>query len=98
MGVASRSLPAEEVLPAAMELARDMAVNAAPLSMGITKKLLWESTLLTPEQVEHRETELHHHLMGKPDAIEGVMAFLQRRSPEWKLRVSRDWPRRWPTG
>jgi enoyl-CoA hydratase/carnithine racemase len=95
MGIASRSLPAEEVLPAALELARDMAVNAAPLSMGITKKLLWESSLLTPEQVEHRETELHHHLMGKPDAIEGVMAYIERRPPNWQQTVSRDWPE-WP--
>lgn len=95
MGIASRSLPAEEVLPAALELARDMAVNAAPLSMGITKKLLWESLGLTPTQVEHRETQLHHHLMGKSDAIEGVMAYLERRAPQWKQSVSQDWPE-WP--
>ncbi|MCP5045279.1 MAG: enoyl-CoA delta isomerase 1, partial [bacterium] len=41
------------------------------------------------------ETQLHHHLMGKPDAIEGPTAFLERRKPEWKLTVSRDWPD-WP--
>ena len=33
--------------------------------------------------------------MGKSDAIEGPMAFLERRTPEWKLTVNEDWPE-WP--
>jgi enoyl-CoA hydratase/carnithine racemase len=35
MGLATRALPAEEVLPAALERARDIAVNAAPVSVAI---------------------------------------------------------------
>jgi hypothetical protein len=31
--------------------------------------------------------------MGQPDALEGVMSFLERRPPRWQLRVSRDWPK-----
>jgi len=30
--------------------------------------------------------------MGQPDALEGVMAFLERRPPSWSLAVPRDWP------
>jgi len=33
--------------------------------------------------------------MGRADAIEGVMAWLERRTPEWKLSVNDDWPE-WP--
>ena len=95
MGLAGRSLPAEQVLPAALEMARDIAINTAPLSVAITKRLLWESPNLTAAQVGHRETELHHHLMGRVDAIEGVRAWLERRPPEWKLSVNDDWPS-WP--
>ncbi|HUT79404.1 MAG TPA: enoyl-CoA hydratase-related protein, partial [Polyangia bacterium] len=40
-GVATRSFPKDEVLPAAMDLARDIAVNAAPLPVAISKRLLW---------------------------------------------------------
>jgi enoyl-CoA hydratase/carnithine racemase len=50
---------------------------------------------LTPAQVERRETELHRHLMGMADAVEGPVAWLERRRPEWKGRVGGDWPR-WP--
>jgi len=95
LGFANHVLPADEVLPAALEFARDIADNAAPLSVAITKKLLWESPGLSPEDVERKETALHHVLMGAPDAIEGGVAYVERRKPEWKLRVSRDWPD-WP--
>lgn len=95
MGIASRALPAHEVLPAALEIARDIAINTAPLSVGITKRLLWESLTLTRAEVGRQETELHHHLMGRSDALEGVVAWLERRPPQWKLSVNNDWPE-WP--
>jgi len=95
LGVASRVLPAAEVLPASLELARDVAVNAAPLSVAVSKRLLWEAPMLTPEQVEAKETQLHLHLLSRPDAVEGPVAFVAKRRPEWTLRVSRDWPA-WP--
>lgn len=95
LGLASRALPADEVLPAALEIARDIATHTAPLSVAVTKRLLWESGSLDAAAVERKETALHHHLMGREDAREGVMAYLERRTPHWQLRVSRDWPD-WP--
>lgn len=95
LGVASQVVPAAEVLPTALALARDTAIHAAPLSVAVSKRLLWESSELTADQVLHRETELHKHIMAAPDAIEGPMAHVERRRPDWKLRVSRDWPE-WP--
>ncbi|MEZ4330727.1 MAG: enoyl-CoA hydratase-related protein [Myxococcota bacterium] len=95
LGVASEVVAAAEVLPTAVALARDTAIHAAPLSVAVSKRLLWDSPELTAEQVLHCETELHKHIMAAPDAIEGPMAHVERRRPEWKLRVSRDWPD-WP--
>ena len=96
LGVANQILPAAEVLPAALEFARDSAIHAAPLSVAVSKRLLWESFELSAEQVEHRETELHKHIMPKPDAIEGPVSHMERRAPNWSSRVSRDWPD-WPS-
>lgn len=92
LGVASQVRPAAEVLPAALEIARDTAIHAAPLSVACSKRLLWQSFELGPDQIEQRETELHRHLMPKADAVEGPMAHVEKRRPEWSLRVSRDWP------
>lgn len=97
LGIASRAFAAADVLPAALGMARDIAVNVAPLSAALSKRLLWESHSLTREEVGRKETALHHVVMGEPDALEGVMAFVERRTPNWQLRVGRNWPREWPT-
>ena len=92
LGIANRCLPNDEVLPAALEVARGIAKNTAPLSVAFSKRLLWQSFELDRAEVNRFETEMHHPLMGSDDAREGVMAFLERRDPDWSGRVTRDWP------
>ena len=94
IGLASRALPAAEVLPAALEVAKDIAVNTAPLSVALSKRLLWESRWLARDEIGERETEAHRAVMGRADALEGVMAFLERRTPRWQLSPTKDWPDR----
>lgn len=96
LGLATQVLPAAEVLPAALEIARDIATHVAPLSAAVCKRLLWESRQMGPDEVEAMETALHHIVMGRPDAMEGVMAFLEKREPSWSLRVPTDFPDPWP--
>ncbi len=90
-GLASESAPASDVLDRATELARDLAVNTAPLSVGVSKRLLWMSAP-TPTEINTLERELHLHLMGTADSKEGVMSFIEKRDPDWTLRISQDWP------
>jgi len=90
LGVCSRVLPNDDVLPAALALAHDVATNTAPLSVAYSKQLLWDSSMLTRAEVEARETADHHVLMAHPDAREGVEAFLERRAPRWTGRVAGD--------
>jgi enoyl-CoA hydratase/carnithine racemase len=86
-GLCSKVLPNAEVLPAAVELARDIAANTAPLSVALSKRLLWDSWTMSRAEVEARETADHHLLMDHPDAREGVMAFIERRPPVWQGRL-----------
>lgn len=88
LGLCNRVLPNDEVLPAALELARDIALHTAPLSVALSKRLLWDSADLTRPQVEACETADHHLLMAHTDAREGVAAFLERRAPRWTGRPS----------
>ena len=90
-GLASQSAPAAEVLGQATELARDLATHTAPLSVGVSKRLLWMSAP-TPEEINTLERELHLHLMGTADSKEGVMSFMEKRDPNWTLRISQNWP------
>ncbi|GDX25841.1 putative enoyl-CoA hydratase/isomerase [Actinomycetes bacterium] len=96
LGIASRVLANDEVLPQALEVAHDIAVNTAPVSVAISKRLLWESFSMTSDDMNQAESALHQHLMGKADAREGVLSFLERREPKWSLTVNEDWPENWP--
>ncbi|NLU83196.1 enoyl-CoA hydratase-related protein [Rhodococcus sp. HNM0569] len=93
LGLASRSLPAADVLPAALDVATDIAANTAPMSVALSKRLLWDTARhgYSPGRVADLETELHHRVMGSPDAREGVRAYLERRPPRWTAQPSREW-------
>jgi enoyl-CoA hydratase/carnithine racemase len=86
-GIAGRALPADEVLPAALDLARDVAVNASPAAVAMSKRLLWAD--LSRDEVVSEETRLHHELMRHPDAAEGPLAWRERRPPQWGYRASK---------
>ena len=75
-----------------MEIATDMAVNCSPLVMGLHKKMLWHSQDMSLSQLIELETKALHHSMRLPDAVEGGMAYFEKRVPQWKTSVSKDWP------
>jgi enoyl-CoA hydratase/carnithine racemase len=83
LGLVNRALPADEVLPATLDIARDIAEHTAPLSVALTKRLLWASPTLDRDEVGRLETEYHRLVMGTPDSREGVLAWLERRDPKW---------------
>jgi enoyl-CoA hydratase/carnithine racemase len=92
LGLASAALPAEEVLPAAVERARDIAVNTAPVSVAISKRLLWEGLTDSVAEMRKREEPLFAWVGSQSDAREGVVSFLEKRPPDWKLSVAEDMP------
>lgn len=91
-GLASRVLPADQVLSTALDMARDIATNCSPLVVGMAKKMIWQGMEQSITDMTQLETRLLHYSMGRPDAIEGGMAFFEKRAPEWKSSVSNDWP------
>ncbi len=91
LGLASEALPAAEVLPAARAHAREYRL-AAPASVALSKRLLWEGLGLTADAMMRRELPLFEWAGRQPDAREGVVSFLEKREPAWKLRPSVDLP------
>lgn len=86
VGLVSRALPRDQVLPAALELARDIARNTAPASVALAKRLIYGSLGETDRLASmQRETKLTWWIGSQPDAAEGVLAFLEKRAPRWKL-------------
>jgi enoyl-CoA hydratase/carnithine racemase len=86
MGLVSRAVERDQVLPAALEIAEDIAANTAPLSVAVTKRLVYEG-LADPDRnaASAREGRAFWWLGRQADAAEGITAFLEKRPPRWKL-------------
>ena len=91
-GLANETGPADEVLDRAIELGRELAIHTAPVSAGVAKRLLWWNPPPDADHIDDLERELHLHLLGGPDAREGIMAWTERREPEWKWSINHNWP------
>jgi enoyl-CoA hydratase/carnithine racemase len=92
LGVVSRALPADAVLPEAMAVARDIAVHTAPVSVAASKAILWMDPPPSGAEIDRLERLVHLRVMGGPDAREGALAFLEKRDPRWQLSVTDDFP------
>ena len=90
MGLVSAAVAQEDVLSVTMEKAKEMAALSAPVSMAISKRLLWDSMGL--EEMRRREEPLFDWVAAQPDSIEGVESFLEKRDPDWKLSAVDDFP------
>ena len=89
--------PADEVLDVAKALAAEIATNAAPVSAAVSRGLLWRMLGEGHPMAAHRaDSEAIFDLGRKPDAREGVMAFLEKRQPAWTLSPTQDLPPTYP--
>jgi enoyl-CoA hydratase/carnithine racemase len=89
-----RSLHAPaDLLPAARALAREIAENTAPVSIALTRQMLWRMAGAEHPMVAHRIDSRAIQARGQSaDAREGVSAFLDKRSAVYQDKVSSDMP------
>jgi enoyl-CoA hydratase/carnithine racemase len=81
--------PAAELLPAAHELAREIAENTAPVSVALTRQMLWRMLGADHPMEAHRVDSRGIRSRGaSADAREGVESFLEKRSPDYPVKVS----------
>lgn len=83
----------DAVLDAAYELARELVAKTAPVSVAVIRQMLYRlSPLESPLPVHEVDSRLIAECADSPDAVEGVLSFLQRRAPEFTQTVSKDVP------
>ncbi len=92
-GLVSRVLPPGELLPAAHALAREIADNAAPVSVALTRQMMWRMLGAEHPMDAHRVDSRAIFSRGASgDAREGVTAFLEKRPAHFPNKVSTDLP------
>lgn len=87
----------QDLLPAATALAQDIAANTAPVSVALTRQMLWRSFDMAHPMAAHRiESRGIYARARAADVREGVQSFLEKRSPDFPDKVSSDMPSFFP--
>jgi enoyl-CoA hydratase/carnithine racemase len=95
IGLASRALPAADVLPATFAYAHEMVRECSPTACAVVKELLWSALDTDQTEVRRRELALFGWIAARDDAREGVAAWTERRAPRWTGESS-ERPPWWP--
>ena len=87
----------EDLLPAAYALAAEIADNTAPVSIALSRQMLWRMLGADHPMAAHRADSRAVQLLGaSPDAKEGVDSFLEKRPAVFPERVSAGLPDLFP--
>ena len=87
----------EELIKESVNLAKQFSASSAPVSVAMTRHMLWTfSADPDPENAHIIESKLIDSRGSSEDAKEGVMSFLQKRKPNFRNKISTDFPSIFP--
>lgn len=82
-----------ELLEAARLLAREIADNTAPVSIALTRAMLWRLSAADHPMAAHQiDSRAIYRRSRSGDAKEGISSFLEKRIPVYPDKVSADLP------
>lgn len=92
-GLVSEVVPKEEILSRAIALAQEFTDGTAPVSVALTRRMMWEALgARSPESAHEVESRALYSRGRSADVREGVAAFLEKRSPTFSDTVTSDLP------
>ena len=87
----------EKLLSNALDITKKMVQNSAPVSISLTRQMLWRSLESSgPYDAHVIESKAIDSRGASEDAKEGVSSFLGKRPAEFKNKVSSDMPEFFP--
>lgn len=89
--------PQAELMDAAISLAREIADNSSPISVSMTRAMLWRLPSGDHPMHAHRvDSRSIYRLSRGADAREGIASFLEKRPAVFPGKVSQDMPDFYP--
>jgi len=96
-GLLNKIVAPEEVLPAARAIALEIAQNTAPVSVALTRQLMWTMAGAAHPMEAHRiESKCFYYTGQQPDVAEGIAAFLEKRNPNYTMSPHTNMPHFFP--
>jgi 1,4-dihydroxy-2-naphthoyl-CoA synthase len=85
--------PADELMNVARGLAREIADNAAPVSVALSRQMMWRMLGASHPMEAHRVDSRGIQIRGRSEDVrEGVTSFLEKRPAQFTGKVSTDLP------
>ncbi len=89
----SKIVEPDALIPTARALAKECAENTSAVSIALSRQLLWRMMGAGHPIDAHRiDSQCIYHMGKTGDVMEGVTSFLQKRPPNFPLKVSKDMP------
>ena len=86
-------LAEEDLLPRAREIASEIVANTSGVAVALARQMLWKMLGATHPMEAHRvDSQAIEYMGARPDVAEGVSSFLEKRPPEFSMKVSKDLP------
>jgi enoyl-CoA hydratase/carnithine racemase len=84
MGLVNEVVAPEQLLDRTLAYAADLAINASPTSIAVMKQQVYADQTRGVAEASAAATELMKASLGRPDFVEGVASFLQKRPPAFQ--------------
>jgi enoyl-CoA hydratase/carnithine racemase len=83
LGLVKEVVAADDLMKRALEYAEDLAANCSPASMAVIKRQVYGDDTRDVVEANHLSEVLVHEAMSRPDVIEGITSFLEKRPPQF---------------
>jgi enoyl-CoA hydratase/carnithine racemase len=81
LGMVKEVTAPEDLMPQALAYAEDIAAHCAPSAMAVIKRQIYDDALRDLVATSAHAEKLMHESMQRPDFIEGITAFFEKRPP-----------------
>ena len=92
-GLVSDVVPDDKLIDRALEIGSSYSAKTSAVSVSLARRMMWNMLAATHPEEAHILDSMAMERMGKSSDIkEGIASFLEKRAPNFSMKVSKDLP------